>query len=95
MFVLDNAEKAAIIHLVIENGSFLYHQKAKPVLARYVSEHYFEVHVEADDGHAALGLELLQNETPSTYLKLRRTIAEAWDMVDAMTDRVVELTRQA
>ncbi len=95
MFVLDNAEKAAIIHLVIENASFVYHQLAMPVLAKYVNEHYFEVHVTADDQHAALGLELLANEAPHTYQRLRRTIAEAWDMVDAMTDRVVELTRSA
>jgi len=95
MYVLDNAEKAAIIHLVIENASFVYHKHAKPVLGKYVNEHYFEVHVEADDGHAALGVELLRNESPRTYARLRRVIAEAWDMVDAMTDRVVELTRSA
>lgn len=95
MFVLDNAEKTAIIHLVIENASFVYHQKAMPVLGKYVNEHYFEVHVTADDGHAALGVELLQNESPRSYARIRRIIAEAWDMVDAMIDRVAELTRAA
>jgi quercetin dioxygenase-like cupin family protein len=93
MYVLDNAEKTAIIHLVIENASYVYHQHAKPVLGKYVNEHYFDVHVEADDGHAALGIELLQNESPRTYARLRRIITEAWDMVDAMVDRVVDLTR--
>jgi mannose-6-phosphate isomerase-like protein (cupin superfamily) len=95
MYVLDNAEKTAIIHLVIENGSHEYHKRAKPVLAKYVSEHYFEVHVEADDGHAAMGLELLRNESPRTYARLKHVIGEAWDMVDAMVDRVAELTRLA
>jgi hypothetical protein len=95
MFVLDNAEKAAIIHLVIENASFVYHQRAMPVLSKYVNEEYFEVHVTADDGHAALGVEMLRNESPRSYGRLRRVIAEAWDMVDAMIDRVAELTRAA
>jgi quercetin dioxygenase-like cupin family protein len=95
MYILDNAEKTAIIHLVIENASFVYHKHAKPVLGRYVNEHYFDVHVEADDGHAAMGVELLQNESPRTYARLRQIISEAWDMLDAMVDRVTEITRAA
>lgn len=95
MFVLDDAEKTAIIHLVIENGSELYHTRAMPVLGKYVKSNYFEVHVGADADHAAMGVALLQHESPATYARLQKVVGEAWDMVEAMTDRVVELTRSA
>lgn len=95
MYVLDNAEKTAIIHLVIENASAVYHARAMPVLSRYISQEYFDVHVEADDVHAAMGVELLRNESSATYARLQRVVGEAWDMIGAMTDRLVELTRAA
>jgi quercetin dioxygenase-like cupin family protein len=93
MYVLDNAEKTAIIHLVIENASAVYHARAMPVLSKYVNKEYFDVHVEADDEHAAMGVELLRHESPRVYARLQQIIGEAWDMVGAMTDRLVELTR--
>lgn len=92
MLLLDNIEKAAIIHLVIENASIAYHELAKPHLSRYVNTEYFDVHIEADGGHAALGEELLRGQDARTYLRLKEVIDEAWDMLGAMTDRVVELT---
>ncbi|HET6612204.1 MAG TPA: AraC family ligand binding domain-containing protein [Kofleriaceae bacterium] len=95
MMVLDNIEKAAIIHLVIENASAAYHRMAKPHLAKYVNTEYFDVHIEADGGHAELGEKMLVNQLPKTYLRLRDIIDEAWDMIGAMTDRVTQLTREA
>jgi mannose-6-phosphate isomerase-like protein (cupin superfamily) len=92
MYVLDNAEKTAIIHLVIENASAAYHARAMPALAKYMNKDYFDVHVEADAGHAAMGEALLANECPRTYARLKTVIGEAWDMIGAMTDRVAELT---
>jgi quercetin dioxygenase-like cupin family protein len=93
MYVLDNAEKTAVIHLVIENASAVYHARAMPVLSRYISQEYFDVHVEADDVHAAMGIELLRSESSATYARLQQIVGEAWDMIGAMTDRLVELTR--
>jgi hypothetical protein len=93
MFVLDNAEKAAIIHLVIENASSVYHRHARPALAKYVNNYYFDVHVDADAEHAAMGVELLKNQSARGYARLRRIVGEAWDMIEAMTDRLVEITR--
>jgi hypothetical protein len=93
MYILDNAEKTAIIHLVIENASAIYHARAMPVRSKYISQEYFDVHVEADDVHAAMGVELLRSESPATYGQLQKIVGEAWDMIGAMTDRLVELTR--
>jgi hypothetical protein len=95
MYVLDNAEKAAIIHLVIENASATYHAAARPALSKYMNDEYFGVHVDNDDEHARMGQELLRDETPRGYARLRKVVDEAWDMIGAMTDRVTELTRMA
>ena len=90
MYVLDNAEKTAMIHLVIEKASAAYHRRARPALAKYLNDQYFEVHVDADDDHAAMGERLLRREAPRTYAGLRAIVGEAWDMLGAMTDRVAE-----
>ena len=95
MLMLDNIEKVAIIHLVIEHASIAYHQLAKPHLARYVNTEYFDVHIEADSEHAALGVDLLQNQSAKTYLRLKEIVDEAWDMLGAMVDRVTDLTLAA
>ncbi len=93
MYRLDDAEKTAIIHLVIESASEVYHKHAMPVLGKYVKNDYFELHVDNDADHAAMGIALLQDESEQTYLRLEEVVSQAWDMVEAMTDRVVELTR--
>lgn len=95
MYVLDNAEKAAIVHLVIEKASTTYHTAARPALSKYMDDAYFGTQVDSDDEHARMGQELLKDESPRTYWKLRKVVDEAWDMIGAMTDRVVELTRLA
>lgn len=95
MFVLDDAEKTALIHLVIENASEAYHRRAMPVLGKYVKNDYFELHVEGDAGHAEMGIALLNGETPATYERLIEVVGRGWDMIEAMTDRVVEITRNA
>jgi mannose-6-phosphate isomerase-like protein (cupin superfamily) len=94
MHILDNLEKTAIIHLVIENASVTYHRRAMPALAKYVNNKYFEVHVEADAEHAAMGERLIANQLPATYRRLREVIGRAWDMIGAMTDRLVAVTLQ-
>lgn len=94
MYVRDNAEKAAIIHLVIENASEVYHRHAAPALSKYVNNNYFDLHIEGDNAHAALGAKLLGSESPRTYQRLREFIGESWDMLGAMTDRLVEVTRE-
>jgi hypothetical protein len=37
----------------------------------------------------------LRREAPETYARLERVVGEAWDMLGAMTDRLVEVTRAA
>jgi mannose-6-phosphate isomerase-like protein (cupin superfamily) len=82
MYVLDNVEKVAIFDLVVT--------EANAALGSGDDEGRLWAH-----GYAVRTAEtsrLLGGETRETYARLRAIVAEAWDMVGAMTDRVVELT---
>lgn len=95
MYLLDNAEKTALVHLVIETANAAYQQHAEPVLAKYVSDQFFGTPPSTGFDPAALGQELLKNESARSYARLQQITGEAWDMIGAMTDRVVELTLAA
>ncbi|EKD76949.1 MAG: hypothetical protein ACD_42C00524G0001, partial [uncultured bacterium] len=90
MFRKDNTEKAALIHLVIENGSDIYHKIARPILKATVNDHYFELH-EADTEHAKLGLQLLNHLSAAQYKELHHIVEKGWKMLACMTNRVCEL----
>lgn len=83
----DNVEKAAIVHLVIENASDYYHQTAREYLARYIGDEYFKEH-EVDGEHAALAEILLKNQHEETYQRLHEVIDDAWHMLYAFVDRM-------
>ena len=90
MFRRDNIEKAALIHLVIENGSDIYHKIARPILNQSVNDHYFELH-EADTEHAKMGINLLNHLSAAQYKTLHLLIEKGWKMIGCMTHRVCEL----
>src|SRR5690606_1435866 len=90
---LHNAEKAAVRHLVSANASAVCHGGAPPVLRRSSTAPEPGRAAGDDDAHAAMGVALLRDEAPRTYARLREVVAEAWDMIGAMTDRLAELTR--
>lgn len=94
MSILDDAEKAAILNFVVEGATRALVQQAAPVLNDYVGAEYFKNGVRNNE-HMTIAMELLGDEYPKTYARLRQIVGEAWDMVGAMTDRVVELTRTA
>jgi hypothetical protein len=83
MYVLDNVEKVALVDLVVAN--------ANAALAR--NDQGCQLWSHGHREHAAETSLLLRGETPETYARLRSIVAEAWDMVGALTDRIVELTR--
>jgi len=91
MLVLDNVEKAVLVHLVLETAGYHFHSLAKPVLASDVSADYFSTHAEADDDHKDSVLVMLHGQHPQTYRRLHRVIEDGWDMFDTMTRRIVEL----
>jgi mannose-6-phosphate isomerase-like protein (cupin superfamily) len=91
MLMLDNIEKAVLIHLVVETAGYHFHTLASPVLASDVSGHYFAAHSEADDDHKDSVLDQLKGLNPRTYRRLQQVVADGWNMFDAMTRRIVRL----
>jgi mannose-6-phosphate isomerase-like protein (cupin superfamily) len=93
MLMLDNAGKA-IIHLVLESGGYFFHTAASSVFAGDQAEEYFVTHAEDDDAHRHVVLGLLEGHHPETYKRLTSVLEDAWNMLDAMTQRTVELVEQ-
>lgn len=85
MYVLDNIEKVALVDLVVASANAALGRRDEGGRVWAL-------------GHAERAAEtslLLRGAAPHTYARLRALLSEAWDMVGAMTDRVVALTRAA
>lgn len=95
MFVLDNAERTALMHLVLENAGDYFHGFAAPRLGQHVDSPYFDVHAELDAGHASIGTELLGDLDPKTYARLGAIVDAGWNMVDALFERCRQLVSTA
>lgn len=93
MYVLDNAEKTAIVCLVFGGAENLLRRYAARVVEKY-GEAAFQDGVD-EARRVTASEDLLRNETSETYTALRQIIGEAWDMIDAAGTRIVELTDSA
>jgi hypothetical protein len=78
MYVLDNLEKAALVDLVLVRANAALGVVDEACLGWL-------------DGARDGGTLSLRGQTPRTYERLQQLIAEAWDMVDAMSDRIALL----
>lgn len=88
MVVLDNAERTALMHLVLETAGDHFHSLAAPRLRSHVQSPYFDTHAELDADHADLGTDLLRGHGASTYDRLCDVVNSGWDMMEAIVDRV-------
>lgn len=95
MVALDNPDKAALVHLVLEEAGDHFHRLASGVLSAFVTSGYFETHAELDKDHARLGADLLSGMDAGTYSRLHRTVAKGWDMMTLLADRILALVEQA
>ncbi len=93
MFREDNIAKTALIHLIIENASNIYHIQARPILASTINDTYFKEH-EADTRHAEMGMNLLRHLSSEQYKYLHQVINKGWKMLLCMTERVCFLVDQ-
>jgi mannose-6-phosphate isomerase-like protein (cupin superfamily) len=92
MFVLDNVEKAAVVHLAVEGFNAVCRRHVARVLGTKLSDAYFGAEDEAGRNATDVA-RLLGHETPATYSRLERIVAEAWDMAEAISDRIADITR--
>jgi mannose-6-phosphate isomerase-like protein (cupin superfamily) len=91
MFVLDDAEKAAITCLVVDGALDIYREKVRLALEPAPDGSLSE---RASRGTVA-AMELLRSESPRTYARLERIIGEGWDMMGAIAERITYLTRSS
>jgi quercetin dioxygenase-like cupin family protein len=91
MLVLDSAEKAVLIHLVLEVGSRVFHEVANPLLSPYGETDFFAVHEEADAEHEAMILAPLEGLDSAVYERLFAVQQQGWDMLNALCTRIAEL----
>ncbi|MEX0447435.1 cupin domain-containing protein [Xenorhabdus sp. SGI246] len=93
MFQLDNVEKLAVVHLVLEKCADAFHW-----LAKNTSEQpgeYIEAHATLDHGHALLGSELYQDITHQRSIELQAICEQAWQVMQLLLDRIATLTLEA
>jgi hypothetical protein len=93
MFLLDSAEKAALTHLVLESAnSALWNGTASVLIDEPVTDGVDPRSTTVSNGRTGI-VALLKKESPRNYARLKRVVGEGWDMFEAMTNRIAELTR--
>ncbi|PIZ04346.1 MAG: hypothetical protein COY58_04790 [Gammaproteobacteria bacterium CG_4_10_14_0_8_um_filter_38_16] len=95
MQVLDNIEKAVVMHLVLEKTGDFYHSLANKKLSQHIESNYYEVHAEHDEDHTTMILDLLPGYPDFVYQRLNKLLYESWHMMYTMVDRVHELVMRA
>ncbi len=88
MLVLDNVDKI-VVNLVLETAGYHLGTLAGPLFEGHEAESFFHTHGEADAGHMNLGVELLDGQPEQTYRRLIALADKSWDMLGAMTERIV------
>jgi hypothetical protein len=91
MSVLDNIEKTAIVHLVLESSGAYMGSLSRKTMPRFGSANYFALHDELDDSHVTLALAPLRQQSLETLTRLRTLVEQAWRMIDTWADRVASL----
>jgi hypothetical protein len=91
MTILDNVEKLAIVHLVLESSGAYMGAISKAPMRRLGSADYFHLHDEVDDSHVSLAIEPIRRQPPETIARLMVVIEQAWRMLDAYIERVAVL----
>jgi hypothetical protein len=92
MYVLDNAEKTAIVSLVVDPANAILGKCLSPLLGECRLNQVLALQARDAERHISRGIELLRHATPRDYARWRDLVGEAWDMSEAMTDRVAAMT---
>lgn len=91
MVVLDNAERTALMHLVLETSGDHFWSFSLGRLGPYLPAKFVKLHSELDAGHASIGAKLLGEESPASYERLAGVVSDGWSMMEAMVERTRQL----
>ena len=73
------------MHLVLEGSGDLFYQKATGV---FHNNPYFELHADADEGHAEMGLDLVVPFQQTHQSLIKETLHKGWTMMTLLCDRL-------
>lgn len=88
MVVLDNFEKAAVVHLVLEASAHEFHELAYKNLRRDKDSEYFNVHAVHDEDHSNLANYLFLQGSDTQYQEALSITSQAWDILETMLLRM-------
>ncbi|KIO78923.1 hypothetical protein TH53_01075 [Pedobacter lusitanus] len=92
MFDSDEAAKIVIVHMVVEHSGHEFGESTKAIFNRPDKEvSFFELHAEADDDHANIGLDYLKSLDDDQLRNLKEICERAWDQMDLVHDRICEI----
>lgn len=93
MAMLDNVEKLAVVHLVLESSGANMGFISREVMRKYGGADYFGLHDEIDTSHVDIALAPLRRQPPETIARVKVVIDQAWQVLNVLTDRVEALVR--
>lgn len=91
MSALDNVEKLAVMHLVLESSGAYMGSVCGPAMRRFNGSAYFELHDEVDQSHVTMAIEPLHRQAPETIARVRARVEQAWLVLDTWVERVAAL----
>jgi hypothetical protein len=91
MSILDNIEKLAVMHLVLESSGSQMGGVCGPAMRRFARAQYFELHDEVADSHVTMAIEPLQRQPPETIERVRVVVGQAWQVLDLWIGRVATI----
>jgi hypothetical protein len=91
MSSLDNIEKLAVMHLVVEATGAYMGGTFGPAMLRFGASAYYKLHDEVDQSHVTLAIEPLRRQPPETLARVRTVVGQAWRVLAVWLERVAAL----
>ncbi len=88
MLLLDNVEKAVVMHLVLEEGAHEFHERAINLASIQENKEYYETHANHDENHSQLANHLLVDLPEVQYEELIKLLDMSWDILECMLGRI-------
>jgi hypothetical protein len=92
MYVLDNAEKTAIVCLVVDRVTTLFGEALALAMGDCPTSQALRLQARTAEQRIAGGVDLLRHATPRDYARCQELVGEAWDMAEALADRLTAMT---
>lgn len=92
MFLLDDAQKATVIDVVLGSADEAYRKASRPTLGPLVGQGHYALQLLPATAEQGRALRLLSRDTEDSYRRFIAIAEQAWDMVDALADHIAEQT---